>query len=390
MIKTIEVLLVFLHLGLRSFGGPIAHLAYFHDEFVKKKQWISEHGYANLVALCQFLPGPASSQVGMAIGLSRAGIPGAIAAWIGFTLPSALVLVLFAIGVTKFSFENSSILHGLKVIAVSVVAQALWGMGKSLCPDKQRASIAIVATVIVLYSSSAATQIAVILGGGILGWFFLRGARELPHTPIQYGVSKTLGAGFLILFILSLGILPFAAQTSDSILIKQFDSFFRAGSLVFGGGHVVLPLLQAEVVPPGWVSNSIFMAGYGAAQAIPGPLFSFSAFLGAASTTSQSVWLGAGICLIAAFLPSFLLILGTLPFWEHFRQNKEVGFAMQGINSVVVGLLLAAFYTPVWTSAIVNSKDFSLAAIGFLLLTFWKAPSWLAVLACVTLAAFLL
>ena len=391
MPKLIEVFVIFLRLGFTSFGGPIAHLSYFHDEFVKKRRWMNEHGYADLVALCQFLPGPASSQVGMAIGLSRAGIPGAIAAWIGFTMPSAILLVLFAMGLS--SFENgisASALHGLKVVAVAVVAQALWGMGKNLCPDKQRATIAVLASIVTMQTSSAFFQVGVIAAGGIVGCLYLRKSNELPHTPIKYNVSKATGAVFLTVFLLMLGGLPLVSQLVNSDLLKLFDGFFRAGSLVFGGGHVVLPLLQAEVVPTGWVTNDAFMAGYGAAQAIPGPLFSFSAFLGAIATVSPSIWIGAGMCLVAAFLPSFLLIIGALPFWEKFREHKEMRFAMQGINAAVVGVLLSAFYHPVWTSSIHNAKDFGLAAFGFLLLVFWKAPSWLVVVVSAVIAGLLL
>lgn len=386
MSKILEVFFVFLRLGLTSFGGPIAHLGFFHDEFVKKRQWVSESAYADLVALCQFLPGPASSQVGMAIGLSKGGLPGAIAAWAGFTLPSAVLMVLFAIGISTFSFGNSSVLHGLKVVAVAVVAQALLGMGKNLCPDKQRATIAVLAAIVSLQTSSAFVQVGVIILGGIVGWLFLKNSTELPHTPIAYSISKKLSVLFLVVFFLILCGLPFAVHVSDSNNLKLFDSFFRAGSLVFGGGHVVLPFLQAAVVPTGWVSNDAFMAGYGAAQAIPGPLFSFSAFLGAVASVSLSVWFGASLCLVAAFLPSFLLIVGVLPFWEQFRQYKEVRFAMQGINAAVVGLLLSAFYNPVWTSAIRDLKDFSLALFGFLLLIFLKAPSWIVVLVSALLA----
>jgi len=381
-----DVFIIFLRLGLTSFGGPIAHLGFFHNEFVKKRQWLSENGYADLVALCQFLPGPASSQVGMAIGLSKAGVSGAIAAWVGFTLPSALLMVLFAVGISTFEVGDHAVLHGLKVVAVSVVAQALWGMGKNLCPDKQRATIAVVAAIVSLQVSSAFVQVGVIILGGIVGWLFLRKSSELPHTPIHYKISKKMGALFLSIFILILCGLPMAVQLNDSNHLKLFDSFFRAGSLVFGGGHVVLPLLQAEVVPPGWVTNEAFMAGYGAAQAIPGPLFSFSAFLGAVASVASSIWIGAGLCLVAVFLPSFLLIMGALPFWEQLRQHKEVRFAMLGINAAVVGLLLSAFFNPVWTSAIHNSKDFALAVFGFLLLNFWKAPSWLVVCVCALVA----
>lgn len=377
----IEVFTVFLRLGLTSFGGPIAHLGYFHDEFVSRRKWINEHAYADLVALCQFLPGPASSQVGMAIGLNRAGILGAIVAWTAFTLPSAIILVLFAFGIAKYQADlNAGWLHSLKVVAVAVVAQAIWGMGTKLCPDKERITIATFACLATLLYPNAWIQVGIIAVGGILGIALLKKASQLPHVPVEPKLSKKTASVFLIAFATLLVALPFAAKTTNEQGVRLFDSFYRAGSLVFGGGHVVLPLLQSEVVPTGWVSNESFMAGYGAAQAIPGPLFTFSAYLGAVSTTPPTGWLGAMICLIAAFLPSFLLILGALPFWEKLREFKSMRQAMLGINAAVVGLLLSAFYSPVWTSGILNAKDFGLALFAFILLTFWKLPSWAVVL----------
>jgi chromate transporter len=372
-----EVFFVFLKLGLTSFGGPIAHLSYFHDEFVKKRKWLDEHAYGDLVALCQFLPGPASSQVGIAIGLSRAGLIGSVAAWIGFTLPSAIILVAFAYGISTFNdYISGGWLHGLKVVAVAIVAQAIWGMGVKICPDRNRATIAFVAAAAALAVSSALAQVGIIIVGGLIGVFLLKNSTELPHTPFSVRLSRLSGAFALAIFAALLLILPILANQSDNDGIRLFDSFFRAGSLVFGGGHVVLPLLKAEVVNTGWVSPDAFMAGYGAAQAIPGPLFTFSAYLGAVSKLSISGILGALICLIGAFTPSFLLIIGALPFWENLRRHPKIRFAMLGINASVVGLLLAAFYNPVWTSAILTPKDFALALVCFLALTFWKAPSW--------------
>ena len=382
MPKLLEVFIVFLKLGLTSFGGPIAHLGFFHDEFVARRKWIDEHAYADLVALCQFLPGPASSQVGMSIGLSRAGILGAIAAWVGFTLPSAILLVLFGLGVSNFSSHISgSLLHGLKVVAVAIVAQALWQMAPKLCPDIKRAALAIISGLAVYFIPSAWAQVAVILLAGIYGCFFLKSTTELPHRPLQIRLSKKVGLNCLVAFFILLVLLPFAAQRSDLQAVKYFDSFFRAGSLVFGGGHVVLPLLQSEVVPSGWVSNESFLAGYGAAQAVPGPLFTFSAYLGAVSQKEPAGWIGAGICLMAIFLPSFLLIFGALPFWEQLRRYNGVRNAMLGVNAGVVGLLLAAFYHPVWTSAIFDLKYLALSVAAFMLLTVWKVPSWAVVLA---------
>lgn len=377
MKKIIELFLIFLRLGLTSFGGPIAHLSYFHDEFVLKRKWFDEPHFADLVALCQFLPGPASSQVGISIGLSRAGVSGAVAAWVGFTLPSALIMIAFAFGLANFGHEISyGWLHGLKIVAVAIVAQAIWSMGVKLCPEKKRATIAVLAALGAILFHVTLAQVGIILAGGLAGWAFLKEAQVLPHQPIKSPLSRRVGAAFLAVFALLLFILPLAASHSEGQKVKLFDSFFRAGALVFGGGHVVLPLLSAEVVNPGWVSSEAFMAGYGVAQAIPGPLFTFTAYLGAVSKISPAGCLGGMICLFAAFLPSFLLILGALPFWESLRRVDTVRFAMQGINAVVVGLLLAAFYDPVWKSAIFSSKDFGLAAICFLLLKFWKAPSW--------------
>lgn len=379
--NTLEVFTVFFRLGLTSFGGPIAHLGYFHDEFVSRRKWINEHAYADLVALCQFLPGPASSQVGMAIGLHRAGVLGAIVAWIAFTLPSAILLVLFAFGITKYQTHlHAGWLHSLKVIAVAVVAQAIWGMGTKLCPDKERITIATFACLAALLHPNAWVQVAIISLGGVLGIVVLKNTPQLPHVPVKPKLSKKTASIFLTVFATLLFALPFVAKTSQEQSLHLFDSFYRAGSLVFGGGHVVLPLLQSEVVPAGWVSNEVFMAGYGAAQAIPGPLFTFSAYLGAVSTIPPTGWLGATICLVAAFLPSFLLVLGAIPFWEKLREFKSMRQAMLGINAAVVGLLLSAFYNPVWTSGVLNTKDFGLALFAFILLTFWKIPSWAVVL----------
>lgn len=358
----LDLFLVFLRLGLTSFGGPIAHLGYFRHEFVVRRRWLDEHAYADLVALCQFLPGPASSQVGIAIGLSRAGIPGAIASFLGFTLPSAIALVLFVLGVTYFGDQlGTGWLHGLKVVAVAVVAQAVWGMGNSLAPDRVRATIAVVATGIATLFPSALGQVAVIAGSGLIGAAFLQTDSVLPHTLLQVRIGRVTGALLLLLFFGLILVLPLLAAGSDNYVLKLFDSFYRSGSLVFGWGHVVLPLLQAQVVPTGWVSNDAFLAGYGAAQAVPGPLFTFAAYLGAVSTRSPSGWQGAAIATGAIFLPAFLLIVGTLLFWEQLRRHPAIKRAMLGINAAVLGLLLAAFYNPVWISAIKSAPDFWLS-----------------------------
>lgn len=373
------IFLIFLRLGLTSFGGPVAHLGYFRQEFVERRKWLDEHAYADLVSLCQFLPGPASSQVGIALGLSRGGIAGALASWLGFTLPSAILLVLFGIGLSNANGQYGNWLHGLKIAAVAVVAQAIWGMGKSLCPDKLRATLAVCAAALAILLSSFSGQIGAIVTGALFGWAFLRTSAVLPHSFINTTLSRTAGMILLLAFFLLLILLPAVATSSGSYIVKLFDSFYRTGSLVFGGGHVVLPLLQSQVVPAGWVSNDAFLAGYGAAQAVPGPLFTFAAYLGAVSSQSPSGWLGAGIALVGIFLPSFLLIAGILPFWEQLRRHEAMQRAMLGINAAVVGLLLAAFYDPVWTSAIRSADDFCLAAIVFLLLVFWKSPPWLVV-----------
>jgi chromate transporter len=372
----LEVLAVAARLGLTSFGGPIAHLGYFRDEYVVRRKWLDEKSYADLVALCQFLPGPASSQVGMAVGIARAGLPGALAAWLGFTLPSALALVLFAFGVNALGgAADAGWLHGLKIVAVAVVAQAVWGMAKSLCPDRQRATLAILAAIGTLSWPSATGQLVSIVAGGIIGWLLLPptalGAESHTHFPIS---KRTGVVAWLIFFALLFG-LPVLRQTTASHWLDVFDSFFRVGSLVFGGGHVVLPLLQAEVVGPGWVTNEQFVAGYGAAQAVPGPLFTFSAYLGAV----MNGWSGALLTLIAIFMPSFLLVVGALPFWDLFRSKSSFQAALSGINAAVVGLLLAALYNPVWTSAIHTSSDFGLGLVAFGLLLFWKWPPWLVV-----------
>jgi chromate transporter len=373
----LEVLGVALRLGLTSFGGPIAHLGYFRDEYVVRRQWLDEKSYADLVALCQFLPGPASSQVGMAIGIARAGLPGALAAWLGFTLPSALLLVAFAFGVSAIdTVAAAGWLHGLKVVAVAVVAQAVWGMAKSLCPDRQRATVAIVAAIVTLSWPTAVGQLLSIIGAGIIGWSFLAPATLASQAHAQFPVSKRAGViAWIIFFVLLLG-LPVIRPLAESHSLDVFDSFFRVGSLVFGGGHVVLPLLQAEVVGPGWITNEQFVAGYGATQAVPGPLFTFSAYLGAV----MNGWGGALLTLVAIFLPSFLLVVGALPFWDMLRGNINFQSALSGINAAVVGLLLAALYQPVWTSAIHAPADFALGLVGFGLLTFWQWPPWIVVL----------
>jgi chromate transporter len=378
--SVLEVLGVATRLGLTSFGGPIAHLGYFREEYVVKRRWIDEAHYADLVALCQFLPGPASSQVGMAIGITRAGLLGGLAAWLGFTLPSALALVAFAFGLRAIGVAHAGWLHGLKVVAVAVVAQAVWGMARNLAADRERASLAILSALAVLASRSATAQVLVIVAAGVIGWVVLPAAGTLPATAMRVPIGKGLALGSLALFFGLLVGLPIARQVVPSHALSVFDGFYRAGSLVFGGGHVVLPLLQAEVVPPGWVTNEEFVAGYGAAQAVPGPLFTFAAYLGAVMHRPPNGWMGAAWALVAIFVPSFLLIVGGLPFWELLRWRASFQAGLRGINAAVVGLLLAALYDPVWSSAITSHADFGLALIAFGLLMFWRVPPWLVVL----------
>jgi len=377
-----EVLRVFLKLGLTSFGGPIAHLGYYRDELVVRRRWIDEAGYADLVALSQFLPGPASSQIGFALGWLRAGALGAAAAWTAFTLPSALLLVLFAFGAVWFESPiGGGLVHGLKVVAVAVVAQAVWGMARTLTPDWQRAGIAVVAASAALLAPRAAGQVGAIAFGALAGLAIGGRAAAAPTGVAAYPLSRRTGTAALALFFLLLLGLPLLSGALSTQALALFDAFYRAGALVFGGGHVVLPLLEAEVVAPGWVTRDAFLAGYGAAQAIPGPLFSFAAYLGAMMQPEPNGIAGAALCLVAVFLPGLLLVVGTLPFWGALRLRPGAQAAMRGANAAVVGILAAALYDPVFTSAILTPYDLALALAGFALLTVWKAPPWIVVLA---------
>jgi chromate transporter len=379
--SALEVLGVFFRLGLTSFGGPVAHLGYFREEFVRRRAWLDDKSYADLVALCQFLPGPASSQVGIAVGLLRGGYAGALAAWIGFTLPSAVAMVLFGYGIGALGdAAGSGWLHGLKVAAVAVVAQAVLGMARTLAPDRARATLAVAAAIIALGAPSSWGQIGAIALGGIVGALLLRGDADVAPAALPLRVSRALGALLLVAFFALLIGLPLLAAAIPSQALKDFDAFYRAGSLVFGGGHVVLPLLQASVVPPGWVDNDAFLAGYGAAQAVPGPLFTFAAYLGTVMEPKPNGWIGASICVIAIFLPSFFLVIGALPFWEELRRRPVAQAALRGVNAAVVGLLLAALYQPVWTVGITSTADFALAVAAFLLLFMWQTPPWLVVI----------
>jgi chromate transporter len=367
-----EVLVTFLKLGLTSFGGPIAHIGYYREEIVVRRRWVDDATYTDLVALCQFLPGPASSQVGFSLGLIRAGYWGALAAWTGFTLPSAILMTAFAYGASALGGPlGVGVLHGLKLVAVAIVAQAVWGMARTLCPDRQRASIACVAALMILFSTSAVAQIGAILMGGIAGLWLCRQPPPSLPKPLGVPVSRRIGVFALASFFIVLIALP--ALGSSSHAVELFDAFYRSGALVFGGGHVVLPLLSNAFVTPGWVSPDSFLAGYGAAQAVPGPLFTFAAYLGAVVEPSNRI-AGAALGLLGIFLPGFLVLIGTLPFWDAFRQRVGAQAVMRGINAAVVGLLGAALYNPLWISSVRSSGDFALALTGFVLLTAWRTP----------------
>jgi chromate transporter len=382
-----EVLAVFTRLGLTSFGGPVAHLGYFRTELVERRRWVNDRTYADLVALCQFLPGPASSQTGIALGLLRAGLPGALAAWLGFTMPSAILMIAFAYGVTLLGgAADAGWLHGLKIVAVAVVAQAVWGMARSLAPDRPRATLALLAAAVLLVWPLAVLQVLLIAVGGLIGWRLLRVETTEAIAPLPLAVSRRLALVCWVLFFGLLAVLPLLRPFG----LAQFDSFYRAGSLVFGGGHVVLPLLEAEVVPPGWVTPDAFIAGYGAAQAVPGPLFTFAAYLGAVSAAPPGGWAGGLVALVAIFLPAWLLVLGALPFWDQLRARPDAQAALRGVNAVVVGVLLAALYDPVWTSAIKAPLDVALALVCFGLLMVWKAPPWAVVVFAAAAGAVLL
>jgi chromate transporter len=371
----LEVLLAFLKLGLTSFGGPIAHLGYFRNEFVLRRRWLDEQAYADLVGLCQFLPGPSSSQVGFSIGLMRAGYRGALAAWTGFTLPSAAALVLFAYGAGALRGPiGAGLLHGLKLVAVAIVAQAVWGMARSLCPDRQRASIAALAALIILFSTSSLAQLGAILLGGAAGLWLCRAAPPAASGHVTVPVSRGAGLAALAAFFLLLVGLPVLGGFAAVPSVALFDAFYRSGAMVFGGGHVVLPLLREAFVTPGWLSDDTFLAGYGAAQAVPGPLFTFAAYLGAVVRLPLRGLAGAALGLVGIFLPGLLILLGTLPVWDGFRKRAAAQATMRGVNAAVVGLLGAAFYNPVWTSSVKTPGDFGIALVGFVLLTVWRAP----------------
>ena len=384
----LRVFAAFLRLGLTSFGGPVAHLGYFRGEFVERRKWLDEAAYTDIIALCQFLPGPASSQVGISIGILRIGLPGALAAWLGFTAPSALAMIAFGYGVTALGdVAQAPWLHGLKIVAVAVVVQAVWSMARTLCPDRIRASLAVGAALIVLALPSAIGQLGAIVLGGIIGWRFLPPATSTSSATITIAIARPLAIAALVLFFaLLLGrdcrCLQRRPRTTRS---RSSSSFYRSGSLVFGGGHRSCCRCFAageEFVPPGWIGNDAVRLARlrRGAKRCPSPLFTFSAYLGTVMQPGPNGWLGGLICLLAIYLPSFLLLIGVLPFWDALRRRAGVQSALKGVNAAVVGLLLAALYTPVWTSAILSPADFGLGIAAFLLLVFWRVPPWLVVL----------
>nr|WP_264804462.1 chromate transporter [Cytobacillus sp. NCCP-133] len=371
----LEILIVSTRLGFTSFGGPIAHLGYFHEEYVRRRKWLDEKSYADLVALCQFLPGPASSQVGIGIGVMRAGVAGGIMTFLGFTLPSVIALIIFSILLQGIDVGDESWIHGLKIVAVAVVAHAILGMAQKLVPDLPRKTLALLAIIATLLWQTAFTQVAIILVSGFIGFLIYKNHTEQDEAKIHFPISKGFAIGCLLLFFGLLIALPILRELTALNWIALFDSFYRSGSLVFGGGHVVLPLLEREFVPAGWLSEEAFLAGYGAAQAVPGPLFTFAAYIGAVING----WQGGLLATAAIFLPALLLILGTLPFWNTLRRNPKIKGALMGVNGAVVGILIAAFYNPIWTSSILEPVDFAFAAALFSMLVYWKLPPWVIV-----------
>ncbi|PIC98336.1 chromate efflux transporter [Sporosarcina sp. P29] len=374
--RLVELFIVSLKLGLTSFGGPTAHLGYFHEEYVRKRKWMDEKGYADLVALAQFLPGPASSQVGIGMGVARAGVVGGLVSFLGFTMPSVVALILFATLLAGSDVSEAGWLHGLKIVAVAIVAHAVLGMAKNLTPDVKRKAIALLALVVTLLWQAAFTQVGVIIVAGLVGLWLFKVHDSSDASSSKFLISKKTGIICLTLFFTLLGILPLLRELTGSYWIALFDSFYRSGALVFGGGHVVLPLLEQELVPAGWIGNESFLAGYGATQAVPGPLFTFAAYLGAV----MNGWQGGLFATVAIFLPAFLLIIGALPFWDILRNHPKIKGAVMGVNAAVIGILLSALYNPIWTSSILRAEDFALAAILFSMLTFWKMPPWIVVL----------
>ncbi|MCF6410330.1 chromate transporter [Pseudalkalibacillus salsuginis] len=376
MKTSLEIFLISLRLGISSFGGPIAHLGYFHEEYVRRRKWIDERTYADLVALCQFLPGPASSQVGIGIGVARGGSLGGFIAFLGFTMPSVIALILFALLLKELDMADAGWIHGLKLVAVAVVAHAIIGMASKLTPDISRKTLALFAVIITLIWQTAFTQVGIIIVAAVIGLFLFNKKAEEDTEHFGLPLSKRFGTICITLFFGLLALLPFLREITGAHWIAMFDSFYRSGALVFGGGHVVLPLLEREFVPTGWLSEQEFLAGYGAAQAVPGPLFTFAAYLGAVING----WKGGLLATVAIFLPAFLLIFGALPFWDSLRKNRKMKGALLGVNAAVVGILIAAFYQPIWTSSVTSSIDFAFAAVLFSMLVYYKLPPWVVVI----------
>lgn len=383
-----EVFRAFLTLGVSSFGGPIAHIGYFHNEFVLRRKWLDEAAYADLVALCQFLPGPASSQVGLSIGLLRAGYRGGLAAWTGFTLPSAILLVLFAYGASAITGSGAmALLHGLKLVAVAIVAQAVSGMARTLSSGRARASITVASALIVILSRSTLAQLGAIGLGAALGRLLCSPADAGDsHPSVRIPVSRRAGAAALAAFLALLVIPPSLSPVVSWPGLELFNAFYRSGALVFGGGHVVLPLLRQAFVTPGWVTDDTFLAGYGAAQAVPGPLFTFAAYLGTVVHATPRGLPGAALGLASIFLPGTLILLGALPYWESLRRQANTRAMMAGVNAAVVGLLAAALYQPLWATSVTSPADFGIVLVGFMLLTIWRTPP-LIVVAAMAIAA---
>lgn len=378
--RLFEICTAFLKLGLISFGGPVAHLSYLREEFVKKRGWLEDDAYGDLVALCQFLPGPASSQLVFALGMQRAGILGALLASICFTIPSAILMIAFGLGVATADLRGAGWLHGLKLTAVAVVAQAVWGMGRKLCPDTARLSLCLASAALLIAFPGAFNQIGVLAAGALLGWLWYKGSVQTPPAGEKARFrTHLLAAGALLLYFALLLVAPALAAATGKKSVAMFDSFYRSGALVFGGGHVVLPLLRSETVPRGWLSDDQFLAGYGAAQALPGPLFTFAGYLGTIITGGPHAWRGGVWCLFAIFLPAWLLIGAALPFWNQLRSKAWTQAALRGANAAVVGVLLAALYTPVFTEAVKRASDLPAILIAFGMLEIWKLPPWLIV-----------
>lgn len=375
----LEVFGVALRLGVSSFGGPVAHLGYFRAEYVSRRAWVDERTFAELVALAQFLPGAASSKLGIAIGTLRAGVGGGVAAWLGFTLPSAIVLVLFALGAQGLGPAGADRLHGLKVVAVAVVAQAVWSLARSSAWDRERGTIALAAAAVALAFPGAPAQVAIIGAAAFAGWRVLPANAATDRLHVHVPVGRGFAIACLVLFAALLAVLPLARQVAPSQALAMFDGFYRAGALVFGGGHVVLPLLQAELVPPGWLTDEQFLAGYGAAQAVPGPLFAIASYLGTMSSATPNGVAGAVLALCAIFLPSFLLTFVALGMWRELRAHPALGAALRGVNAGVVGLLFAALCTPVSTTALRTPVDAAFALLALGALAVWRLPPWLVV-----------